>query len=156
MQILEDDLSGDKTAGLLREHLDDMLEITPPGSVHALDIDALRNPAITFWTAWEGDELLGCGALKEPDAASGEIKSMRTAAARRGQGIGARILEHIIAEVTRRGYSCLKLETGALPPFAPARALYSRYGFESCGPFAEYRYDPNSVFMSKKLASSGR
>ena len=156
MEIREDDLTGARIAGLLREHLDNMLEITPPESVHALDIGALRAPGITFWAAWDGDEGLGCGALRELNASSGEVKLMRTAAAHRGQGVGSKVLEHIIAEASRRGYGCLKLETGALPEFAPARALYSRYGFEICGPFAEYRRDPNSVFMTKLLKQSGR
>jgi putative acetyltransferase len=155
MEIREDDLSSDRIAALLREHLDNMLEITPPGSVHALSLDALKSPDITFWAAWEGDDLLGCGALRALDATSGEIKSMRTAAAHRRRGVGAKILEHILAEAARRGYHDLKLETGALPPFAPARALYARYGFEYCGPFADYRDDPNSVFMNKTLSPRG-
>ena len=156
MQIRKDDLTGARIAGLLREHLDNMLEITPPESVHALDIDALRAPGITFWSAWEGDDLLGCGALKELDAVSGEVKSMRTAVAHQGRGVGSKMLEHIIKEATRRGYRCLKLETGAMPEFAPARTLYSKYGFAFCGPFAEYRDDSNSVFMAKKLAQTGQ
>jgi len=151
MEIREDDLSGEGIAALLREHLDNMYEITPPGSVHALGLEALRSSDITFWAAWKGRELLGCGALKELDATSGEIKSMRTAAEHRRRGVGTRILQHIIGEATRRGYRDLKLETGALPPFAAARALYARHGFELCGPFGPYREDPNSVFMSKSL-----
>ena len=152
MQIREDDLTGKKIADLLREHLENMHEITPPQSVHALDLEALRSPDITFWAAWEGDELLGCGALKELDSRSGEVKSMRTAKAHRRRGVASKILEHIIKEALRRAYDCLNLETGAFPEFAPARALYIRYGFEYRGPFAEYIDDPNSVFMTKKLA----
>lgn len=151
MQIREDDLTDKKVADLLREHLEDMNEITPPESVHALDLEALRSPDITFWSAWEGDELLGCGALKELDSRSGEVKSMRTAKAHRGRGVASKILEHIIKESERRAYDYLNLETGALPEFAPARDLYIRYGFEYRGPFAEYIDDPNSVFMTKKL-----
>ena len=151
MQIREDDLTGKKIADLLREHLENMHEITPPQSVHALDLEALRSPDITFWAAWEGDELLGCGALKELDSRSGEVKSMRTAKAHRRRGVASKILEHIIKEALRRAYDCLNLETGAFPEFAPARALYIRYGFEYRGPFAEYIDDPNSVFMTKKL-----
>lgn len=151
LQIREDNLTGKKIIDLLREHLENMHEITPPGSVHALNVEALRSPHITFWTAWEGDELLGCGALKELDARSGEVKSMRTAKAHRRRGIASKILEHMINEAKQRGYDCLNLETGALPEFAPARALYVRYGFEYRGPFAEYTDDPNSVFMTKKL-----
>ena len=136
LQIHLDDLTGKKIALLLQEHLENMNEITPPESVHALDLDALRSPNITFWTAWEGDELLGCGALKEIDSRSGEVKSMRTALAHRRKGVAAKILEHIIFEAERRAYDCLNLETGAFPEFAPARALYIRYGFEYRGPFA--------------------
>ncbi len=152
LHIREDDLTGKNIADLLREHLENMHEITPPESVHALDIEALRSSDITFWTAWDGEELLGCGALKELSSTSGEIKSMRTAKAYRRQGVASKILEHIIKEAQRRGYDCLNLETGAIPEFAPARALYTRYGFEYRDPFAEYINDPNSVFMTKKLA----
>ncbi|WP_167407690.1 GNAT family N-acetyltransferase [Nostoc flagelliforme] len=152
LQIREDDLTGKNIADLLREHLENMHEITPPESVHALDIEALRCPNITFWTAWDGEELLGCGALKELDSRSGEIKSMRTVKAHRRRGVASKILEQIIKEAQRRGYDCLNLETGAISEFAPARALYTRYGFEYRGPFAEYIDDPNSVFMTKKLA----
>jgi putative acetyltransferase len=151
LQIRKDDLTGKKIADFLREHLENMRAITPPESIHALDLEGLRSPNITFWTAWEGDELLGCGALKELDSKSGEVKSMRTATAHRGKGVASNILEHIIREAKCRAYNCLNLETGALPEFAPARALYLRYGFEYRGPFAEYSNDPNSVFMTKKL-----
>ncbi len=152
LQIREDDLTGKNIADLLREHLENMHEITPPESVHALDIEALRSPDITFWTAWDGEELLGCGALKELDSRSGEIKSMRTVKAHRRRGVASKILEQIIKEAQRRGYDCLNLETGVIPEFASARALYTRYGFEYRGPFGEYIDDPNSVFMTKKLA----
>ncbi|WP_082209726.1 GNAT family N-acetyltransferase [Fischerella sp. PCC 9605] len=151
LEIRKDDLTGKKIADFLREHLEEMYEITPPESVHALDLEALRSPDITFWSAWEGSELLGCGALKELDSRSGEVKSMRTAKAHRRRGVASKILEHIITQAERRAYDCLNLETGALPEFAPARALYIRYGFEYRGPFAEYIDDPNSVFMMKKL-----
>ena len=151
MQIRKDDLTGDRIATFLREHLENMHEITPPESIHALDLDRLRSPEITFWSAWEGDELLGCGALKELGAKSGEVKSMRTVVVHRGKGVGSRMLEHIITEAERRSYEQLNLETGAMPEFAPARALYLRYGFETCGPFADYTDDPNSVFMTKNL-----
>lgn len=152
LEIRVDDLTGKKIADLLQEHLENMHEITPPESVHALDLEALRSPDITFWTAWEGDQLLGCGALKELDSRTGEVKSMRTTKAHRRRGVASKILEHIIKEAQRRGYDCLNLETGAFPEFAPARTLYIRYGFEYRGPFAEYIDDPNSVFMTKKLA----
>jgi putative acetyltransferase len=151
LQIRQDDLTGRKVAELIEEHLENVKEITPSESVHALDLKALRSPDITFWTAWENDELLGCGALKELDSRSGEIKSMRTAKAYRRRGVASKILEHIIEEAQRRGYNCLNLETGASSEFAPARALYALYGFEYRSHFAEYIDDPNSVFMMKKF-----
>lgn len=151
LEIREDNLTGKQIADLLREHLENMYEITPPESVHALDLEALRSPEITFWTAWKGDELLGCGALKQLDSSSGEIKSMRTVKAHRRQGVASKLLAHIIQVAEQRGYDYLYLETGSMPEFAPARALYTRYGFKDCGPFADYTDDPNSVFMMKQL-----
>ena len=155
MDIRQDDLSGPAIIALLQEHLDDMYRITPAGSVHALDLAGLRMPAISFWSAWQEQELLGCAALKELDISTGEIKSMRTARQHRGKGVAAALLQHIIAVATQRQYQMLKLETGSFPEFAPARSLYLRHGFEFCGPFADYRADPNSVFMELKLESSG-
>lgn len=151
MQIRQDDLTGEEITGFLREHLENMNAVTPPGSVHALPLEGLRSPAVTFWSVWEGAELLGCGALKELDAKTGEVKSMRTAEAHRGRGLGGRLLEYLIGEAQRRTYTVLKLETGATPAFTPARALYLRHGFNYCGPFADYTDDPNSVFMMKCL-----
>ncbi|MEM6716690.1 MAG: GNAT family N-acetyltransferase [Cyanobacteria bacterium P01_C01_bin.147] len=151
MEIREDDLTGHEIAALLQAHLDHMHDITPPESVHALDLAALRSPSITFWSVWDGSELVGCGALKALNSTSGEIKSMRTAEAHRRRGIGAKMLEHILAEAKRRGYCTLYLETGAMEAFAPARRLYARYGFEDCGPFADYTHDPNSAFMIKAI-----
>ncbi|NEQ34309.1 MAG: GNAT family N-acetyltransferase [Leptolyngbya sp. SIO4C5] len=152
MKIRADDLTGPEIADLLQEHLENMYQISPPESVHALDLEALRSPDISFWTAWEKDELLGCGALKELDVSSGEVKSMRTAKAHRRQGVASKILEHIIEVAQQRAYKCLYLETGTMAAFAPAQALYVRYGFEYRGPFADYIDDPNSVFMVKSLA----
>ena len=151
MKIFRDDLTGKQIADFLQEHLAHMNEITPPESVHALDLAALRSPEITFWSVWEGAELLGCGALKELDPHRGEIKSMRTAKTHRGRGIGSMMLEHIIQVAKGRGYRCLNLETGAMAEFGPARRLYQRYGFEYQGPFADYVDDPNSMFMTKML-----
>jgi putative acetyltransferase len=151
VEIRKDDLTGAKIARLLQEHLDNVRQITPPESVHALDLAALRSPDITFWTAWDDDELLGCGALKELDPKTGEIKSMRTANAHRRKVVASGILELTIAVAQQRNYDRLNLETGAFPEFAPARSLYARYGFEYCTPFADYIDDPNSVFMTKKI-----
>jgi putative acetyltransferase len=150
-QIRIDDLSGSAIAGLLREHLDNMHEISPPESVHAMDIERLRSPDITFWSAWDGGELLGCGALKELDRLTGEVKSMRTVGAHRRKGVASKILDTITEEARRRGYTRLNLETGSEQAFAPAQALYERYGFTYCGPFGEYVADPHSRFMTKEL-----
>ena len=151
LHIRQDDLTGERIIAFLQEHLDNMSEISPPESIHALDPEKLRAPNITFWSAWEEDELLGCGALKELDAKMGEVKSMRTVIAHRGKGVGSSLLEHILQEARQRTYSHLYLETGSQPEFAPARSLYARYGFEIRGPFADYEEDPNSVFMAKTL-----
>ena len=151
MLIREDDLRGPEIAELLRTHLESAKQHSPPESVHALDLDGLRAPEITFWTVWGGPDLLGCGALKELDALHGEIKSMHTAHAHRRRGVAARILTHIIDEARRRNYRRLSLETGSPEAFAPARALYARFGFVICGPFANYRVDPYSVYMTRDL-----
>jgi putative acetyltransferase len=108
---------------------------------------------MTFWTAWDGAGLLGCGALKALDPSHGEIKSMHTAAQHRGRGVAAGLVAHMVAEARSRRYRRLSLETGAMDAFAPARALYARCGFVGCGPFGDYRPDPNSVFMTLELAA---
>jgi putative acetyltransferase len=151
MLIRIDDLGGTEIRALLEEHLRDMHELSPPESVHALDLAKLRDPRITFWTAWSNLELLGCGALKELDARHGEIKSMRTTSARRRHGVGRAMLQHIVSEARSRSYSRLSLETGAMEAFAPARRLYESFGFAYCAPFADYNEDPNSVFMTRTL-----
>lgn len=151
MEIKIDDLQGREIHGLLEEHLRHMHQNSPPESVHALDLEGLRRPEITFWTAWEEGELLGCGALKELDARHGEIKSMRTTSRHLRKGVASTILTHIIEEARRRGYSRLSLETGSMEAFEPARRLYANFGFKYCGPFADYIEDPNSVFMTREL-----
>lgn len=151
MQIRLDDLSGAEVQDLLQEHLRNMSQLSPPESVHALDIDALRRPEITFWTMWSNDQLLGCGALKALDARHGEVKSMRTSSAHRRKGIARAMLAHIIAAARERSYVRLSLETGSMPAFEPARRLYESFGFTYCPPFADYVEDPNSVFMTRAL-----
>jgi putative acetyltransferase len=148
---LDGDLRDPRIAAFLEEHLADMRRVSPPESVHALDLGALRQPGIRFWTAWLGDALAGTAALKRLDGQHAELKSMRTAAALRGQGIAARMLAHAIAEARAAGHSRLSLETGSQPFFAPARALYAKHGFRECGPFGGYRADPNSCFMAREL-----
>jgi len=128
-----------------------MHELSPPESVHALDIDGLKTPDISFWTARENGRLLGCAALKELDPEHGEIKSMRTPEQLRRRGAGRALLEHILQEARARGYRRLSLETGSMAGFEPARRLYARYGFRPCPPFADYGLDPHSVFMTLEL-----
>ncbi len=151
MQIRLDDLSGPEIRELLDEHLRDMALLSPPDSVHALDLEALRRPDITFWTAWSNGDLLGCGALQELDPRHGEIKSMRTAVAHRRRGVARALLRHIVLEAQKRGYRRLSLETGAVDGFQPAQQLYLSFGFDYCGPFGGYKPDPNSVFMTRAL-----
>lgn len=151
MKILIDDLTGPEIAELLNEHLRDMYATSPAESVHALDLEKLRKPGITFWSVWDNLQLMGCGALKELDPTHAEIKSMRSSNRFRGQGAGKKMLEHILQVATERQYQRLSLETGPQDFFIPARKLYERYGFEYCGPFGDYVEDPYSVFMTKAL-----
>lgn len=151
MHIELDDLSRPAIHRLLEEHLANMYELSPPESVHALDLSKLKRPEISFWTIWESETLLGCGALKDMGNGEGEIKSMRTPKALRGRGAGRAMLMHILAEARARGMKRLWLETGSQDAFEPARRLYASAGFEFCGPFADYTDDPNSMFMTLTL-----
>ncbi len=151
MKILIDDLRGPEIRDLLQEHMDSMHLYSPPESIHALDLEKLRRPEITFWTAWEDGELLGCGALKELDALHGEVKSMRTARRHLRKGVARGVLNVILEEARRRGYRRLSLETGSHAAFDPARRLYASMGFQACAPFADYQLDPYSVFMTLEL-----
>jgi putative acetyltransferase len=151
VRIVVDDLSGPQIADFLHEHVQQMRSITPLESKHALDLDGLRQPGITFWSVLDGEVLVGCGALKRLDAAHAELKSMRTTSARRRAGIASLLLAHIIAEAGKMGFGRLSLETGADEFFLPARKLYEKFGFAYCPPFGDYRPDPRSVFMSRAL-----
>ncbi|MEU6432180.1 GNAT family N-acetyltransferase [Microbispora sp. NPDC046973] len=151
MRIVVDDLSGPQIAEFLREHVREMRSITPLESKHALDLDGLRTPEVTFWSVMDGDTVVGCGALKRLDPAHAELKSMRTAAARKRSGIASLLLGHIIAEAGRMGFTRLSLETGSADFFLPARRLYEKFGFGYCEPFGDYRPDPHSVFMTRLL-----
>jgi putative acetyltransferase len=151
MNIRLDDLQGPAIQALLREHLADMAAHSPPESIHALDLEALRSPEISFWTVWEQDALVGCGALKALGHAHAEIKSMRTAASHRRRGVARMLLSHMLDHARRMHYRRVSLETGSQAAFEPARRLYASFGFEYCGPFADYVEDPNSVFMTRCL-----
>ncbi|GAA4925905.1 GNAT family N-acetyltransferase [Nesterenkonia rhizosphaerae] len=155
MRIIEDHLRHPAVLALIAEHLADMHATSPPESIHALEVDALRADDITLWTAWEDDGedavLLGCAALKILSPAELEIKTMRVTAAARGRGVGMKLLEHLLEQARARGARRLSLETGVEDYFAAARRLYRRAGFSQCPPFGTYREDPNSVFMTREI-----
>ena len=151
LHFVEDDLTGPEVIALLRLHLDEMHQWSPPESVHAMPVERLRQPDVTFWSAWDGDRLAGCGALKQLEAGHGEIKSMRAHPDYRRRGTGQAILAHLIAMARQRGWQRLSLETGVPDAFLPARRLYEANGFVHCGPFADYREDPFSVFMTRAI-----
>jgi len=148
-----DDLTRAAVSALVELHLRAAFENSPPGSVFALDLTGLRDPAVTLWTAWEGESLLGMGALKRLDGAQAELKSMRTASAHLRRGVGWAMLAHLIAEARRQGYRRLWLETGANQAFAPARAMYARAGFVPCAPFAGYTDTAFSRYFTLDLTS---
>jgi len=152
MEIRTDDLNGPEIKALLQRHADEMDAATPAGSCHYLDLDGLRAREISFWSIWDDDCLLGCGALKDFDSKFGEIKSMHVHTSARGQGISNIMLAHIMKEAHRRSYYRLSLETGSMAAFTPARKLYEKYGFEECPPFGDYEEDSNSIYMTKVLA----
>jgi putative acetyltransferase len=151
IEIRTDDLSGEATRRLIAFHLAGMHDTSPAESVHALDIDALRHPSLSVWSAWIDGELAGVGALKAMDDDRGEIKSMRVDDRFRGSGVGRAVLRHIVDEARRRGMSSLWLETGTTAEFAPAQRLYESEGFALCGPFEGYALDPFSIFMTRSL-----
>lgn len=150
-RISLDDLSGKEIAEFLEQHIKDMTVVSPPESRHVLDLEGLRSPDITFWSVWDDHLLAGCGALKELNSEHAEVKSMRTLSSLKQKGIASRLLRHIISEAKNRGYNRLSLETGSMPFFEPARTLYTKFGFQYCRPFANYRQDPNCVFMTLEL-----
>lgn len=151
-EIRPDDLSSAEMADLIDIHARTMLAASPPESCHFLPIEGLRQPSVSVWSMWEEGGLIGCGALKDLGDGTGEIKSMHTREALRGRGLGRVMLEFILGEARRRGYTTLWLETGSMDAFIPARRLYEAYGFTYCGPFGAYVDDPNSTFMTLKLA----
>jgi putative acetyltransferase len=151
LEIREDDLTGEPTRALVRHHLRGMHAQSPPGSCHAFDVDSLRHPDVTFWSAWIDGQIAGMGALKRRGAADGEIKSMRVHDAFLGQGVGRAILRHIVAQAGAAGVRTLWLETGSGPGFEAAQQLYLSEGFSFCGPFGDYRDDPFSRFMTRTI-----
>lgn len=156
MRIIPGDLDHPAIIDLLKFHMDTNIAVTPPGSVHSLELEALKRPKIAFFAGWEGDNLLVIGAVKEiepmpGETTHGEVKSMRTVEAKRGNGIGAQMLDHLIDHAKAKGMERLSLETGSFDYFEPARKLYEKRGFTYCEPFGDYVLDPNSVFMTKVI-----
>jgi putative acetyltransferase len=151
VDIVVDDLTGPEIATFLEEHVAEMRAVTPPGSAHAVDLDGLRIPEVTFWTVVDDGAVVGCGAVKRLDDEHGEIKSMRVASTCRRSGVASMLLDYIVAEARRMGLSRLSLETGSFTFFEPTRQLYLKNGFAFQGPFGDYEPDPNSVFMTKTL-----
>lgn len=151
-RIVEDDLSDPQVHALLDTHLSAMYDTSPPESVHALDLAELRSADVTMWTAWEGDDLLGCAALKVLDRRHGEVKSMRTAERHLRRGVAAALLAHLITVARTRGYTRVSLETGPEESFGPARRLYERFGFVPCAAYGSYPADdPFSSFFTLEL-----
>jgi len=152
MDIQVGKLRSKEVVFLLQEHHEDMLQHSPVESVHALDLSALEEPSITFWSLWINQELAGIGALKELDKDHGEIKSMRTSSKHLRKGVADKLLAHIIQQSKIRSYKTLSLETGTANAFLPAQKLYNKFGFQECKPFSNYIEDPFSLFMNKSIA----
>lgn len=151
VHIRVDDLSDPRIAVFLEEHIKDMRAVSPPESKHALDLAGLKQPDVTFWTVWNAETLVGCGAIKRLSGEHAELKSMRTAPSLRRSGVASGLLQYIIGEAQRLGYQRLSLETGSMPFFQPAQSLYAKHGFTYCAPFNGYHEDSNSVFMTLEL-----
>lgn len=151
MRIEIDDLERPQVLALLEEHLQDMYATSPPESVHALDVSKLKLPSITFWTGWDGEQLLGCVAMSQLEDGHAELKSMRTTPSARKQGVASRLLNHVIEQAKHQGIQRLSLETGSMAFFEPAHCLYEKHGFVYCEPFGDYQPDPNSRFMTLAL-----
>ncbi|EGQ8516153.1 N-acetyltransferase [Vibrio parahaemolyticus] len=151
MRIEIDNLERQQVLALLEEHLQDMYATSPPESVHALDVSKLKLPSITFWTGWDGEQLLGCVAMSQLEDGHAELKSMRTTPSARKQGVASRLLNHVIEQAKHQGIQRLSLETGSMAFFEPAHRLYEKHGFAYCEPFGDYQSDPNSRFMTLAL-----
>lgn len=151
LAIRDGGLDDPQVIAMLRFHFETNISVTPPGSAHVFDLSRLKQPDVSFWSVWNGDELMGVGALKRMSATEGEIKSMHTLASARRSGVGSAILTHIFGKARAMGLNRLFLETGSFDYFAPARALYARHGFVECPPFAGYGPDKNSTFMVRDI-----
>lgn len=151
LTIVPDDLTGEPVLALLQLHLDEMHQWSPACKVHAMPAERLRQPDVRFFSAWDGERLAGCGAIKHLDDMHGELKSMRAAPDYRGKGVGKAILLRLIEEARSRGYGRVSLETGRPEPFQAAQTLYRAHGFTECPPFGDYVSDEFSMCMTKVL-----
>ena len=151
MISIEGNFDNSEVNDLLKKHFIELRSVSPAGSTHVLDIDGLKDPSIKFWSLWENNELIGCGALKFLEKNHGEFKSIRVADQFRKKGIGERIINHLIEEAKKLKISKLSIETGAGDFFLPARNLFSKFGFKACPPFAHYKDDPNSCYYTLNL-----
>ncbi|MBY0519582.1 MAG: GNAT family N-acetyltransferase [Sphingomonas sp.] len=152
-RIIEDDATGPEITALIALHLADLASDSAAEYQFALGLEALRSPGITLWSAWDGAHLAGCAALKDLGDGEGEVKSMRTHPAHLRRGVAGLLLDHLIAQARARGWHRLNLETGTSPAFAPAHALYHRFGFVDCPAFADYTESPHNRFMTLALGA---
>ena len=151
MKSIEGNFDNLEVNDLLKKHFIELRSVSPAGSTHVLDIDGLKDPSIKFWSLWENNKLIGCGALKFLEKDHGEFKSIRVADEFRKKGIGERIINHLIDEAKKLEISKLSIETGAGEFFAPARKLFNKFGFKKSEPFAHYKVDPNSCYFTLDL-----
>jgi putative acetyltransferase len=151
LKIIEGGLENEQVIAMLKYHFDTNISVTPEGSAHVFDLSRLQQPDIRFWSAWNGEALMGTGALKRMDEGNGEVKSMHTRVTSRRSGVGQAMVLHIMAEAKSMGLKRLWLETGSFDFFAPARALYAKHGFVECEPFEGYTKDPHSTFMTRHI-----
>ena len=151
MKSIEGNFNNPKVNELLTKHFIELRSVSPAGSTHVLDITGLKDQSIKFWSLWDNDELIGCGALKFLDKIHGEFKSIRVVDKFRKKGAGEKIFNHLIEEAKKLGIKKLSIETGSGKFFEPARKLFINFGFQPCLPFAHYKEDPNSCFYTKNL-----
>ena len=148
MKSVEGNFENPEVNKLLVKHFKELRSVSPADSCHVLDIAGLKNPNIKFWSFWEENQLIGCGALKFLDKEHGELKSIRVNDTFRKKSYGIKVIQHLIFEAKKLNIIKLSLETGAGNFFAPARKLFEKSGFKSCEPFAEYKKNPDSCYMS--------
>ena len=151
MKSIENNFDDPQVNELLVNHFIELRSVSPEGSTHVLDIPGLKDPSIKFWSLWENEKLVGCGALKFLNEGHGEFKSIRIADKFRGKGLGARIIDHLISEAKKLNIKKLSIETGSGSFFSPARKLFQNCGFKTCEPFAHYKKDPNSCYFTLDL-----